>query len=149
MFAGGGLLVEGRGQVAVARLEFGKQPDIFDGDHRLIGERLEQRDLAVGEWPGLCAPHSDRAERDTVAQHGDRKDASKAGRPAERGQVLEIKLDIGHVDYGAFEDRPTHTQSPAGPGGPYVAGEIERFGIPVVCRFEVHHHRPDLIEAAL
>ena len=42
-----GLLVEGLGEVAVARLQLLEEPDVLDGDHRLVGERLEERDLTL------------------------------------------------------------------------------------------------------
>ena len=40
-------------QLARPRLQFFEQTDVFDGDDRLIGEGLEQRDLLVGERPKL------------------------------------------------------------------------------------------------
>ena len=39
------LLLQRLGQVAVARLQFLEQADVLDRDHRLVGERLEQRHL--------------------------------------------------------------------------------------------------------
>ena len=45
----GGLLLERFGEVAVARLELGEQAHVLDGDHRLVGERLQQLDLRVGK----------------------------------------------------------------------------------------------------
>ena len=47
------LLLERFGEVAVARLQLLEQPDVLDGDDRLVGEGLEQRDLLVREGPGL------------------------------------------------------------------------------------------------
>src|SRR3990172_9941111 len=44
-FAGGGLLLQGFGQVSVAGLELVEEADVFDGDHGLVGEGLEERDL--------------------------------------------------------------------------------------------------------
>jgi hypothetical protein len=46
------LLVERRGQVAVARLEFGEQPHVLDGDDGLVGEGLQQLCLCVYRVPG-------------------------------------------------------------------------------------------------
>ena len=42
-----GLLLQRLGHVAVARLHLLEQPDILDGDDRLVGEGLEQVDLLV------------------------------------------------------------------------------------------------------
>ena len=47
--AGRGLLVQRHGKIAIAFLKLREQPDILDGDHRLIGEGLEQGDLRVRE----------------------------------------------------------------------------------------------------
>ena len=38
---------------AVRASQLLEQPHVLDGDHRLVGEGLEQRDLLVGERPGL------------------------------------------------------------------------------------------------
>src|SRR5205085_5121707 len=45
----GGLRVEGPREVTVARLKLSEQPPVLDGDHGLIGEGLEQGDLALAE----------------------------------------------------------------------------------------------------
>ena len=37
-----------------ARLHLLEQPHILDGDHRLVGEGLQQLDLARGKIPGSC-----------------------------------------------------------------------------------------------
>ena len=39
------LLLERLGQLAVPRLELREQPHVLDGDHRLVGEGLQERDL--------------------------------------------------------------------------------------------------------
>ena len=44
--AGRRLLLEGDPQLAVARLQLREEADVLDGDHGLVGEGLEQRDLA-------------------------------------------------------------------------------------------------------
>ena len=55
--AGGGLLLQRLGEVAVARLELREEPDVLDGDDGLIGEGLEQLDLACrGTRRALGAP---------------------------------------------------------------------------------------------
>src|SRR5215831_17287531 len=47
--AGGGLLIQSRGQVTVTSLELLEQSDVLDGDDRLVGEGLKQRDVLIGE----------------------------------------------------------------------------------------------------
>ena len=44
-----------RGEVAVARLHFLEQPRVLDGDHRLVGEGLDQLDLLVVNGLTACA----------------------------------------------------------------------------------------------
>ena len=48
--------------------EFLEQPHVLDGDHGLVGEGLEERDLFFGERPQLGAPDRDGANRNALAQ---------------------------------------------------------------------------------
>ena len=50
------LLLQRLGQLAVALLQLLEQPGVLDGDDGLVGERLEQRDLPVGERAALGSP---------------------------------------------------------------------------------------------
>ncbi|HSD87101.1 MAG TPA: hypothetical protein VLB44_06285, partial [Kofleriaceae bacterium] len=70
--AGRSLSVERLREVAIASGQFVEQAGVFDGDHRLVGERLQHRDLPVGERPELGASDADGADRSSVAQqrHG-------------------------------------------------------------------------------
>jgi hypothetical protein len=45
--AGRLLLLDGLGQLSVARLQLLEQADVLDGDDRLVGEGLQQLDLAI------------------------------------------------------------------------------------------------------
>ncbi len=47
--AGGRLLLQRLGQVAITCLQFVEQPCVLDRDDRLVGEGLEHRDLPLGE----------------------------------------------------------------------------------------------------
>ena len=40
-------------QLGVAHLEFVEQPDVLDGDDRLVGEGLQQRNQLIGKKPGF------------------------------------------------------------------------------------------------
>src|SRR5262245_1709211 len=57
-----GLLVEGLTQLARARLYLLEQARILDGDHRLVGEDLQETDLLFGEWPHFIAANQDVAD---------------------------------------------------------------------------------------
>src|SRR5262245_43934334 len=45
------LLLEGLSEILVARLQLVQEPRVLDGDDRLVGEGLEQRDLRAREGP--------------------------------------------------------------------------------------------------
>ena len=63
------------GQLAVARLQLGEQAHVLDGDHGLVGEGLQQRDLRRSEnGPGSGRADADRADR--------RRPRAASGRPA-------------------------------------------------------------------
>ena len=64
--AGGGLLFEGLGELAVALLDLVEQTDVLDGDDGLVGEGLEQGDLLVGERANLRPTQHDRADRNAL-----------------------------------------------------------------------------------
>ena len=51
----GGLLLQRLAQLSVALLQLLEQPGVLDGDHRLVGERLQQRDLLLAERAHLVA----------------------------------------------------------------------------------------------
>src|SRR5262249_33961224 len=58
-----------RDQVTIACLQLLEQPDILDGDDRLVGECLKERNLRIGEEPRLRMRYCDRADRFALAQH--------------------------------------------------------------------------------
>ena len=57
-----GLELQRFGEVAGLRLHFLEQPDIADGDYRLIGEGLQQLDLFVAEGMHFRPAKHDRAD---------------------------------------------------------------------------------------
>ena len=105
--ARGGLLFEGLGQGAVATLQFVEQPDVLDGDHRLIGEGLEQRDLLVGEGSGrprwtMIAPIGTPVPQH---RHARARCAGRTRHAAPRGLYSASRLHVGDVHDGAPQDR--------------------------------------------
>jgi hypothetical protein len=58
-----GLLIECGREIAIARVQLFEQPHVLDGDDRLVGEGLEQRDVHLGEWCHVRVPDLDDADR--------------------------------------------------------------------------------------
>src|SRR5437764_10338181 len=63
-----GLVSQRLREVAGFRLHLVEQSDVFDRDHRLVGEGLEQFALPVGERPRGPAQQRERANRLPFAQ---------------------------------------------------------------------------------
>ena len=55
-FAGRSLLLQRLGEIAVAFLQLFEQPHVFDRDHSLIGESLDQLNLALSKWLDKVTP---------------------------------------------------------------------------------------------
>ena len=75
-----------------------EEPGVLDGDDGLVRERLQQRDLLLGERPDLHPPQHDRADRDTIAEQGRGEDRTVARNSSTRlrGCVLSFR-EFGHV----------------------------------------------------
>src|SRR6266508_2671742 len=106
--AGGRLLLERLGEVAVAGFQLLEQADVLDRDHGLVGEGLQELDLLVGESTGLHAPDHDDAERDSLSQQrrGERRpmpiafgDLSALGVLFARGRLIILNVDGLAIDY--------------------------------------------------
>ncbi len=90
------------------RLELLEQAHVLDGDHRLVGEGLQQLDLLVGERadlaPATTADDADRRRpRAAWARPGRRCGSPPARRRA--ACVLGITRDVGHVDHRRASSR--------------------------------------------
>ena len=117
---GRGLLLEGVGEIVVAGVELGEEPDVLDRDHRLVREGPEELDLPVREPARLGAPDRDRADRPPFPHHRDRGQAAEVHRPAHLGElVLGVGANVGDLDHAAGQDR-------APGGGAPIRGPRER-----------------------
>ena len=96
-----------------------EQAHVLDGDHRLVGEGLEQLDLLVGERPRLASADDDDADGLALPQHRDAPGLSGSRTAAlaltARGRT-RIGLDVGDVDDAALEDRAPESRV-SGSGG--------------------------------
>src|SRR5215475_9153259 len=66
-------MFERLGQLAGARLHLIEQSHVLDRDHRLVCERLDQRNLFLGEWLDLQAISQNHTEQLIALEHRDRK----------------------------------------------------------------------------
>ena len=87
-------------------LGFVEEPRVLDRDHRLLGERLQQRQLLIAERPLERAADPQRADGATLEQHwreDDRFRANRAAACARHGRHVAC-FDIGIDNDPAFED---------------------------------------------
>src|SRR4029434_1705484 len=114
---GGGLTVERIREGTIAPLELREQPDVLDGDDRLVGEGLQERDLPVAEGADLASPQRDRSDRDPIPHHRDREHRTVARELVDRPSVVRISLYVVNMDGGAVEERAATGGRPVGPEG--------------------------------
>src|ERR671912_1512497 len=65
---GSGLLGKRLRKITVADLQLFEEPDVFDGDYCLIGKRLQQCDLFLGERSDFQSTYENRPDRHAFAQ---------------------------------------------------------------------------------
>src|SRR5262249_22490018 len=100
-------------------LQLLKQPDVVDGDHRLIGKRRDQLDLLLGERLDLGVRHRDDTDDLALAQEWDAKMclAELWPRPS---SPLSVNQDVWDLDHLACErdaaDRRTAVRQEWVPG---------------------------------
>ena len=85
-----------------------EQPHVLDRDHRLVGERGEQLDLLVGEWPHRRNATAQHANRSSFAQQGDAEHRSDSPPTSVHlHSVFRIGKHIKDMHRSAFEQRST------------------------------------------
>src|SRR5262249_10794010 len=62
------LMLQGLAQFCVALLDLFEQPHVLDGNHGLVGEGLEKRDMFLREGTDLRAANRNSADRDILTQ---------------------------------------------------------------------------------
>ena len=63
-----GLMLQRLAQFRIALLEFFEEPHILDGDHSLISESFQERDLLLGEGANLHAADTNGADRNPLTK---------------------------------------------------------------------------------
>ena len=94
---GGGLLLQRLGQIARARLHLVEKPHVLDCDHGLVGEGLDQLDLASAEYAWLRARDDDSTDERLVADEGDAEQGAIACIGRQTRVVFGIGSGVGDV----------------------------------------------------
>ena len=87
--------------------QLAEQARVLDGDHGLVGEGPQRRELLLGQRPGRDAHHAEGTDRGVAAQHRHDRDGAVAGPrevPDSDGKLLRRVLDVRDVDDPAVED---------------------------------------------
>jgi hypothetical protein len=138
--AGRGLLVERFSEVVIPRLQLLEQPHILDGDHRLVGEGLEERNLLVREGAYLLTsdqdpPNSYALTEQWYREHGPMVE-SALERSADRKFALTFRGEIVDMDGSSVRDRSPRRRAAIARDdfveigkGPVVRHEPERIAI--------------------
>ena len=111
-FTGGGLLFEGFGQVSISVLQLLEQPNVLEGDGGLVGEGLQQGDLALGERADLHPADQDRPERGPLAQERHAEGCSVAEAPLVGSPLRKLGL-VRFREVAKMDRLPIHN-GPAG-----------------------------------
>ena len=90
----------GLGQRPILLLQLGEQPHVFNGDDRLIGECLEQRDLVLGKRPRLDTCDGKTTENHVIATQRHHQPTSMPSRPRHATREI-IYIGIFSVGYMA------------------------------------------------
>src|SRR4029077_2362452 len=115
----GGLLLQCFGELAVAILQVFEQPNILDGDHGLVSESFEERDLFLGKRSELSPANMNSPDWNILPEQWSRQDsANLTGLPAFGKFGLGLRsryvMDVNclSVDHGsADKSTPGHRSS--------------------------------------
>ena len=112
------LLAQRLAEFAAARLHLVEQAHIFDGNHSLIGEGLQQRDLSRREKPWPRSSDVDGADRAAFPEHRHGSDgAGVDGRRHVANCVVGVSLEVGDLLDLAAHHRPGNGGATTGRDG--------------------------------
>ena len=134
-------MLQGLAQFCVALAEFLEQPDVLDGDDRLVGEGFEERDLLVGERINLSPSNIDHPDGEyppaaTGGKHGPNPDAIWRASPEILSSNFSKVMDMNRF---AVDDRSAGTgrvKAPVFPSDPRQRSVMSLLVQSIV-------HRPD------
>src|SRR5439155_24068718 len=90
-----------RAPAVILLLQLGEEPDVLDGNHRLVGEGLKERDLVVDEPAALATGHRNGSDGLVVTEQWHRNPASIAtgtGVGTHNFGHSGIGLGVGDID---------------------------------------------------
>jgi hypothetical protein len=96
-FGSRGLSLQRLGQFTRALLLGLEQAHVFDRDHRLVGEGLNQFDLPVRERPNFSARQDDYADRRTFTQQRHRQHGAESANSCTHVRGLSICHPISWI----------------------------------------------------
>src|SRR5690348_13753609 len=102
-----GLVLVGDFELVALVLDLAEKSCVLNRDHRLVGERLQQRNLLVRERTDVVATDENRADAASLPHHRG-KDGSLYADPATTDTCLRRRramLDIGNVQNAASKNR--------------------------------------------
>src|SRR5262245_53205851 len=91
----------------VLLLQLGEQTHVLNGNHRLVGERLEQADLSLTERTAFQSADMNGAERDALTEQGcGKRSAHLFGHPCIR-ELIQRRLNVVDVDRAPIQHYTT------------------------------------------
>src|SRR5262245_28200636 len=97
------------GEGSILFLELAEQPRVLDGDHGLVGESFQQRDLLLGVWALLVAVDSDYTDGPAFTKQWRSELRPLADRLKRRARLRKVSLHgrrhVWHMNALAFEER--------------------------------------------
>ena len=111
---GGAFALQSLGEIAIACRELVEHAGVLDGDAGLLGEGLDELDLAVREGLDLTAPASDDTDGHAVLEDRNAEVRPVGRRPLEHFQgmwvIVRVVQDIHDVDGPSVDNGPAHDE---------------------------------------
>jgi hypothetical protein len=128
-------------KLACASLNTFEQPHVFDCNHRLVSERLDQFDLSVGERLNLATIEAERTNWLPLTQHRDTDKRSNAEDClAGVGEsVFRIGGDVCNVKHVALKDGPPYECPAIWRHRPDLTQGIDSDPVKIVVGYDINH----------